>query len=247
MVQEKPRRRKKRRKKYYLLKLILFIMLGVGIYYFLTSNFFQIQELTVVNNKYYTAEQIISIGEIKKGGNLFQESTAEIKDKLLNDPYIKNIKVSRKLPDEIVITVEERKETAAIPFGESYILIDKEGMILRETDVEPTLPLLLGMTLSNIETGTPLRVEENAVLNDTLKLLEAMEKNGIFFKKIQISTIIIKAYIYDNLICEGTPENIMKSMDSLPDVLYDLYIKGTERGVIKVGGNGYYSFNPSIE
>jgi cell division protein FtsQ len=101
--------------------------------------------------------------------------------------------------------------------------------------------------LSNIDPGTPLVVEENAVLNDTLKLLIAMEENELFFKKIEVSPIVIKAYIYDNLTCEGTPENILKSMDGLKEVLYDLYVQGIERGMIKVGGDGYYSFSPLVE
>jgi hypothetical protein len=36
-------------------------------------------------------------------------------------------------------------------------------------------------------------------------------------------------------------------MDDLEDVLYDLYVQGIERGVIKVGGNGYYSFSALVE
>lgn len=247
MKEKHPRRRKKRKKKHYLLKFFALILIGVGVYYFLTSDFFAIQKILVENNKYYTAEQIISIAKSKTGDNLFQVSTSNMKDKLLKDPYIKNVKVSRRIPDKILITVEERKENAAIPFGDDYIIIDKEGMILRETDKKPALTLLSGMTLSNIEPGTPLKVEENSVLNATLKMLEEMEKNEIYFKEIQISNVIIKAYIYDNLVCEGTPENIMKNMDDLQDVLYDLYSKGIERGVIKIGGSGYYSFNPSVE
>jgi cell division protein FtsQ len=247
MKDEKLKKRKKRKKKHYLLKLVVLILLGIGIYYFLTSDLFDIQVLTVENNKYYTAQQIISLAEAKTGGNLFEISTSDMKDNLLEDPYIKSVKVSRKLPDQIIFTVLERYEAAAIPYGNHYIIIDNEGMVLRQTDVEQTLTLLIGMTLSNIEPGTPLQVEETSVLNGTLKLLDAMEINEIFFKKIELSTIVIKAYIYDTLTCEGTPENIMKNMDGLKDVLYDLYVKGIERGVIKVGGDGYFSFSPLVE
>lgn len=247
MNEDKPRKKKKRRKKRFLLRLVLLIILCAGAYYFLTSDLFDIQKLTVKNNKHYTAEQIIGIAEAKTGGNLFKVSTADLKEKLLKDPYIKSARVSRKLPDEIILAVVERVEAAAVPYGDNYIIIDKEGMILRQTDIEPTLTLLAGMTLSNIQTGTPLAVEENSVLNGTLKLLDEMEENQLYFKKIELSPIIIKAYIYDNLTCEGTPENIMKNMDDLKDVLYDLYEQGIERGVIKVGGDGYYSFSPLVE
>jgi cell division protein FtsQ len=247
MKKEKQKRKKKHKKKHYLLKTIVLILVGVGLYFLLTSELFTIRELTVKSNRYYTAEQVIEIAQAKTGGNLFEISTSEMKENLLNDPYIKDALVSRRLPDEIVFTITERQEAAAIPYGDRYIIIDADGSVLRQTDVEPTLTLLTGMTLSNIEPGTLISVEENSLLRDTLEMLDSMEKSEIFFKRIEISSIVVKAYIYDNLTCEGTPENILKNMDDLKDVLYDLYVKGIERGVIQVGGEGYYSFSPLVE
>ncbi|MFA7659964.1 MAG: FtsQ-type POTRA domain-containing protein [Anaerovoracaceae bacterium] len=246
-MKEKNTKKKRRRKKRYLLKLALLLALGTGIYYFLSSSLFDIQIITVDNNYYYTQQQVISIAEAGMGGNLFKTSTTDMKDKLLKDSYIKNATISRKLPNELIITVEERQEAACVPYGDQFVIIDKDGMILRLTDVEPALTLFSGMTLTNIETGTPLEAEENSILTGTLKLLEGIEDNELFFKKIEFSGIVIRAYIYDSLLCEGSPENILKSMDDLKDVLYDLYIQGIERGVIKVAGDGYISFSALVE
>lgn len=240
-------KKKKRRKKHYLLRLILLIAMGTGIYFFLTSSLFEIQKLTVRDNEHYTASEIISIAKPDIGGNLFKTSVNEMKDKLLNDPYIKNARISKKLPDELVITVAERKETASVPYGESYIVIDKEGMILRHAKEPPALTMLTGMTLTNIQTGTLLETEKESMLSDSLDILKSMEENELFFKKIVFSGILVNVYIYDNLICKGSPENILKSMDELKDVLYDLFVQGIERGVIKVGGDGYFSFSALVE
>ncbi len=246
MEKIKPRKRK-RKKRNYLVRFVMLILIGAGGYLFLSSDFFDIQKITVLNNRYYTQQQVIALAEARIGDNMFALSTGSMKDKLLQDPYIRAVKISRRLPDNLVISVEERAESAAVPFDNDYVIIDGLGMILRKTDVEPKLTKLLGMTVANLETGTPLRVEENAVLNDTLKMLASMEENELYFKKIEISPMIIKAYIYDSLVCEGTPENIMKGMDGLKDVLYDLYAKGIERGIIKVGGDGHYSFSPEAK
>ena len=241
------RKRKKRRKKHYLLKFIVLVAFATGLYFFFTSSLFDIQKITVENNRYYTEEQLISLAGVKTGRNLFEESLTQMKEKLLTDPYIKNVKLKRRLPAEVVIIVEERKEDAAVPYGSSYIIIDREGMVLRKTDREPVLTLLLGMTIENMEPGTPLKVEQNAALTDTLKLLAEVEKNELFFKRIQISDIMVRAYIYDQLVCEGTPEDIMNNMESLQEVLYDLYTKGIERGIIKMGSENYFSFSPLVE
>ncbi|GAB1475184.1 cell division protein FtsQ/DivIB [Bacillota bacterium] len=238
---------KKRRKRYILLKFILLSAFCAGVYYFASSPFFDVDRLTVRNNSYYTEQQIIDLSEAETGGNLFRLSAEELKDRLLQDPYIKDARISKKLPGEIVIAVEERRETAAVPYGEEYVIIDREGIVLRNALEEPPITVFTGMTLSNIQAGTPLGVEESSQLSGALKLLRSMEEHDIYFKRIEFSGFLIKAYIYDGLVCEGSPENILKNMDDLEDVLYDLYVQGIERGVIKVGGNGYYSFSALVE
>jgi cell division protein FtsQ len=246
-MKEKNKKKKRRRKKYYLLKFILFIGFCTGLYYFISSPFFDIQNLTVKDNSYYTPQQIIAIAKADKGGNLFNAPVKEMKDRLLKDPYIRNARISKKLPNELIFIVEERQDAAAITYGDNFLIIDREGMVLRQAEAEPLLTIISGMTLTNIQIGTALEAEENSMLTGTLKLLDAMEEHDIFFKKINFSGVLIKAYVYDNLFCQGSPENILKSMDDLEDVLYDLYMQGIERGVIKVGGNGYYSFSALVE
>jgi cell division protein FtsQ len=241
------RKKKKRRKKHYLLKFFILVAFAVGMYFFLNSSLFDIQKITVQNNSYYTSEQVIDLAGTKTGENLFWASLSEMKTSLLADPYIRNAKLKKRLPGEVRIIVEERKEDAAVPYGASYIIIDGEGMVLRRTETEPTLPLLLGMTVENMEPGTPFKVEENAALTETLKLLAEVKKHEIFFKKIDISNIMIRAYIYDQLICEGTPEDIMDNMDLLREVLYEQYSMGVERGVIRMGSDRYCAFSPLVE
>lgn len=241
------RKKKKRKKKRYLLKFFLLAAFVTGMYFFFTSSLFDIQKITVENNNYYTAEQVISLAGAKTGENLFEASLSQMKEKLLADPYIKNVKLKRKLPAEVVIAVEERKEDVAVPYGDRYVIVDKEGMVLRTTDSEPALTLLLGLTIENMEPGTPLKVEENAALTDTLKLLAAVKKHELYFKKIDISKIMVKAYIYDQLMCEGTPEDIASNLDGLQEVLYLQYKQGIERGVITMGSDRYISFSPLVE
>ncbi len=244
---EKVRKKKKRKKKRYLLKFFILVAVATGMYFFLNSSFFDIQKVTVENNNHYTAEQIISIASAKTGENLFEASLSKMKDKLLADPYIKNVKLKRKIPAEVVIIVEERIEYAAVPYGNSFIIIDNKGMVLRKSAEEPALTLLVGMTIKNMKPGTPLEVEDNTGLTDTLKLLQEVKKHELYFKKIDISKVFVKAYIYDQLICEGTPEDIINNLDSLQEVLYDLYTKGIERGVIKLGSDEYFSYSPLVE
>ncbi|HVI42853.1 MAG TPA: FtsQ-type POTRA domain-containing protein, partial [Anaerovoracaceae bacterium] len=118
---EKIRKKKKRKKKHYLLRLIILVAFATAMYFFFTSSLFDIQKLTVDNNSHYTEEQVISLAGAKTGENLFEASLSRMKEKLLTDSYIKNVKLKRKLPGEVVIILEERKEDAAVPYGNKYI------------------------------------------------------------------------------------------------------------------------------
>lgn len=242
----RPRKKKKRKKKRYFLKFCIFVALCVGMYYFFTSDIFDIQKIKVENNAYYTVEQVVEMSGLKTGKNIFKVSVRNAKQKLLKDPYIKNVNVHRRLPGKVIIDVEERKEYAAVPSGETYILIDEDGLVLRKTKTAPALPLIVGMTVDKAQPGKSLKVENNASLTDTLALLGETGDNEIYFKKIDISSIIIKAYIYDYLTCEGTAENIRNGMGGLSKLLKKLYDQGVERGVVKIGSDGYLFFSPEI-
>lgn len=245
--EQRPRKKKKRKKKRYLLKSLLTLAVIIGLYALFTSSLFDINTIIVENNHYHTTEQIIDLAQAKTGENIFDASLGSMKKKLLEDPYVRNVKLHRKLPDKVVISLEEREENAAVPFAEQYIIIDKEGMVLRKSEAEPALTLLLGLTIKKMEPGSPLEVEENASLTDTLKLLAEVEKQELYFKKIDIAKVTVKAYVFDTLVCEGTPENLTNNLDYLQEVLYHLHTEGVERGVIKMGSGRRHSFGPWME
>lgn len=244
---KKKRKNKKRRKKHYLLKFLLLVIVAAGLYYFLTSELFDIRKIKVENISHYTAEQVEDMSKIQKGENIFALALSDVKQSLLSDSYMKDVKIKRKLPGTVVIDVTERVEYAAVPYGTEYILIDQEAIVLSRTSQPPKLPLLMGMTVKAIEPGKLLEVEESNVLEATMKLLSAMDKEDLYFKKIEISDVLIKAYIYDNLICEGTPKNIMDGMDNIRRVIYEMYGQGIERGVIKVNGSNRWAWSPLVE
>ena len=248
-TEDKPKKKKRRRKKNYLLRLLFLIAVGVGLYYLLSSALFDVQRIVVENNSHYTKEQIIGKAEAKTGQNIFGAKTGEMKALLLNDPYIKNVWVKRSLPSKIVIQVEERKEAAAIPYADRFIIIDPDGLVLRKSDVEPRLTLLVGMTIRTMEDGEPLEVEETAALTGTLALLDTMEETRLYFKKIDMSSAHVKAYVYDQLICKGAPESVAESMRNgeLKKLLIKLYTDGVERGTINVGRDQYYAFSPMVQ
>ncbi len=241
------KKKKRYRKNYLLLNLIIAMVLCACLVYWAGTDTFKVRTILTEGNSHYTTGEIVKIGGIEPGLNIFSFPSKKIKENLLKDPYIRDVAVSRKLPGKVIINVLESREAASVAFGEKFVIIDDEGMVLRVAGEKPEITLIDGITLTNIKAGTELEAEETTLFKGALGLLSSMEDHDLFFKRIHVSDSIIRAYVYDELYCEGRPDNILKSMDDLKDVLYDLYVKGIERGIVKVGGSGYISYSAVIE
>lgn len=231
------RKKKKRRKKHYFLRMVVTLAIIVGIIYLLNSPLFDVQKIQVEGNSYFTSEQVIERSGLKTGVNVFfGVDKKDMKKALLADPYVKNITVERSLPDTVIIKLEERQEAAAIPFSNQYIITDADGLVLRTTEVEPALTLLVGLTVKNMDPGQALDVEENASLNNILQMVRSMQKSEVYFKRIDISKVMVRAYVYDSLVCQGMPEDIQTAVEdgTLQSLLYNLYSQGIEVGTITI-------------
>ncbi|MDR0886912.1 MAG: FtsQ-type POTRA domain-containing protein [Clostridiales Family XIII bacterium] len=242
------KKRKKRKKKHYLLKFFITIIVLVGIYFFATSSFFNIVTIDVDAASHYTAAQIEELSGIKRGHNIFKTSMHEADKKLMKDPYIQEVKISRHLPDTIQIIVSERMEVAGVKNNDDYIIIDGTGEVLRHTAEAPALPIIEGLTITGGDDGQPLGVDGNDVqtLSKTLTFIKDMEQSDMYFYRIVTSEVHIKAYVYDQLAVSGTYRNITSNIDAVKKVIVDLGNKGIERGTIEVSGNGTCAFTPEI-
>ena len=249
MKEERAIKRKKRRIKF-VVKLGVFLIIAGAVVFVLKAPFFNVKTFQVEGNSYYTDEEILVMGNCKTGGNIFiGTDTGDIRSRLEKDAYMASVKVKRVLPDTVKIQLDERKQTAAIVYGEKYVVVDDEGVVLRKTGVMPEITVLKGLTISKLSVGEKVEAEEKVLLRQTLQMLSVMEKSNMYFKTIELSEGEIKAHILDSLICQGTPENIMKAMekDSLQLVVQELFDRKIERGTIKISGDRTVSFTPKID
>ena len=159
-----------------------------------------------------------------------------------------DVKVKRVLPDTIQIDVEERVQIASVVYGQHYVVIDKEGRVLRNTEVDPVLTQIHGLTISKIEVGQLIEVEQKVKLRQTLEMLTVMADTDMYFTNIEMTKSGVDAYVLDTLVCQGTPQNIMEAMKmgNLQKVVAGLFEMEIERGTITISGGEYISFNPAL-
>lgn len=241
------REKKKRKKKNYLLRFLIVVLVAGGAFASTFSSLFLIENVTADGNAYYSDEEIMHMAGVDKGINLIWDvDKSDCVNALMESPYFAEVKVRRKLPKTLHFEITERKQIAAVVYGENYIVIDKEGTVLRKSDLDPKVTLLTGLTVSKLSTGNRIEAEEEVILETTLNMLDTMENGDIYFKKIDVSRVIIKAYIYDTLIVKGTPKQMTKAIESgdLQKVVNNLLKNDTTRGTISLGNQNYMSFSP---
>ena len=136
----------------------------------------------------------------KTGENIFWGSgLADIKDRLEKDPYMAKVRIKRILPDKIKIEITERTQIGAVVYGDNYVVIDKDENVLRKTEVEPQLTLIKGLTISKIEVGQPIEVEEKVQMRQIMDMIVSMNESDMYFKSIEISEAGVKAVSYTHL------------------------------------------------
>lgn len=244
--------KRKIKKKHPFRNFMIFVCTVGIIIYIMSTSLFNIKSIKVKGNYYYSTEQVITLSDAKTGVNIFWGAgDTKIRNRLKKDPYFADVSIKRRLPSTLVILVEERKQIAAVEYGDKYVVIDPEGVVLRTGEIDPKLTLISGLKITKMKKGEQLEVKQSKTLSKTLKMLLAMEKGDIFFKKITFEEgqdKYIKAYVLDHLVVKGKPQYVMKRMKSadLQKVINNLMQKKDIRGTIFVDENNFITFSPDI-
>ena len=98
--------------------LIVVCILGI-IIYIMSTPFFDIKTIRVKGNHYYSEKQVITLSDAKTGVNIFWDAgDSKIRNRLEKDPYFEDVSIRRRLPSTLLIKVEERKQIAAVEYGD---------------------------------------------------------------------------------------------------------------------------------
>jgi cell division protein FtsQ len=160
----------------------LALLLALAATVFIGTEIFQIDKITVTGSETVDKDVIISLSGITYGQNIFKISRSLVTSRIEeNPPYLIVASIGFKLPDEVVIAVEERKPTAYIPYLSSFIVIDVRGFILDiiKQFPDPDLPQIQGIGIKNFTKGTHLAAADRDEYKERIlfRLLEAVDKS----------------------------------------------------------------------
>jgi cell division septal protein FtsQ len=128
---------------------LIFSVLVFVYYYFAGSKFFMLREIDIHGNVLLTREQVTDVVKsvVKKG--VLRADLNQIRDKLKSNELVKDVEVTRLLPDMLRIVISERDPYAPARRSDgSVVCVDREGVMFGDQSLlksKPILPLINGL------------------------------------------------------------------------------------------------------
>lgn len=218
---------------YYIMVAIIVVFAS----YFLSNFvFFRIDEIQVKGSTYYAAETVIAHSTVRNGDNLFRTDIDGIEERLTRlMVYADEVKVRRKLPSRLVITVKEAVPRYNLYQDGKYFLVSTSGKILENNMTAPKEDYLTvsGFEIKNTDPGAKLESEDNLkarILDEITENLEKMKFSGV--EEIDISDRTDIKLFYEG--------RIEIRIGSSLDIPYKLkYVRAVIDAVHKTYGDDY--------
>lgn len=127
-----------------------------GYLHVVSTPYFAVENLQIKGLNNLGREDVLKQAGIVPGVNAFDLDPDAIRQRLESQPWIRRVRVERRLPDTLEINVEERVATAVLVDGASYVLLDSSGEPFKTLEpgdpVDRLLKLPLVTGLSRAET-----------------------------------------------------------------------------------------------
>lgn len=135
----------------------------VSMIFFQPPSFLRIQEVAVMTPLNRLSEfDLIRLSEVKKGDNIVRLRLSKVRENLRRFPWIKEIRLSKRIPARLLIWVEEQDPIALLeipdPSGANgWYLVNREGKAFKkaESGDPKDLPILTGIAPEEIPVRLP--------------------------------------------------------------------------------------------
>lgn len=248
--QLRPQRRKKRKKKHYLLKFFILIIIVGAAFLVMSSSRFDITEIKVEGNVNIAVETAIEDSGIKTGDNIFFMNKRQIVKKMQEkSPLYGDVTIDRQLPGTLTINVAERTAAMTLPYGEKYVVLDAQGIVIGLVDSQPQVTEINGITIKKMDSGEEVEPKESEIYQQSVEIIQKANAADLFFKSVSVGEKEVVCNVYDRLYVKCTYDELIKIIDNgdLKGVLSDLYGRKIKRGTVTVEKKGYCSFSPTFE
>lgn len=186
-VSKSVRQRKKVRRKrmsaflYRFLCLLVLVVAG----FLAVTVFFKVSVIRISGETRYSDSELLSAVHIKTGDNLFFINKFAIINNLFDKfVYLDEIRIRRRLPSTIEVSVTECVPVAAVNQADTYYLVDKKGKILEKTTSAKAgkLPKIQGIDLNGVQIGQNLNSLQNERVEPLFQFIDQLDEKKIISK-----------------------------------------------------------------
>lgn len=120
-----------------------FILNTLRTYVLNSDQFFYLQQFEIHGTRYLTHRDVVALSGLSLGDQLFESSMSEVETQIRRSPYVKYVRVERRLPSTLLVMIREEEPIAFLNDGILKI-ISADGRILpRAIDFDyPDVPVI---------------------------------------------------------------------------------------------------------
>lgn len=157
---------------------LLFLAINRLSYLFFKTSYFEIKEIEITGNNYFTDEYIIKTAGLAPAMNIFSIDRNDIAKKLLKEARIKDVGIEFEGMYKIKLQITERYPKVYVKTGLAFYEVSEDSVIINTEGMgEKDLPIITGVDLKDSELGDSLLKNDNYFL--ARKWLDALDKDII--------------------------------------------------------------------
>lgn len=161
---------------------LTFVVVVVAVI-FVMSVFFRVSDIEVEGNTHYSDDEIIRAMDIEQGDNLlFFDRFGAVSRAHAKLPYVEQVAIERKLPNKVIITVEESEALAYLVLGDEKWTMDHGARILGKAAEGETASLIAveGISPGTLMIGELMQTadQDEALVQYVAEVLDQIEARG---------------------------------------------------------------------
>lgn len=138
-------------------------------------SFLRIRDVVVMTPLKHLSEfDLIRLSGVKKGDNILRLSLAEVRENLMRYPWIKEVRLSKKVPARLFLWVEEQEPVALLELPDatsasSWYFVNRQGRVFKKVEKGDAkdLPIFTGLAPEEIRTHVPRMLALIASVEDS--------------------------------------------------------------------------------
>ncbi|WP_052356477.1 cell division protein FtsQ/DivIB [[Clostridium] dakarense] len=225
------------------------LMITIGMYSILNSSLFNTNKVEVEGNKKVKKNEILKNLDIRKDKNIFMYDTNKMEKIVLENPYIEEVQVKRKLPDKLQVLIKEKEIFAIIKDNDDYCYIDKDGNYIekiKEISDKESSPIVDIDYI--IDENKNIEFKNDETKERLLYLLECMKENNLYKKIVKVNyekDDIINMYTKDDIkIILGNDKDLDYNISRMGYIISDLQDDIKRKGTIDLTYGNYAVYKP---